>query len=133
MPGLERAMEVRPEVRQKEGTGPQGAQRQLAAGGPEGARGAGREAGSMVMPVDTPDGQMFAVIPTVTPDGKQLEPEHAVELVRAGEMEPIGVFPTMEEAEAAQAQAREGSTPTADKGLGARAMGPPPDKQRAMR
>ena len=141
MPGLERAIEPRAEVREAEGGAPGGPARQMGAGGPEGARGAGGDAFAVTLPMQTEQGEQFAVIPTITPDGQPIPPEQAVEAVKQGQLEPIGLFPSMQEAEEAKAAFTQkmqgggqgGGQPTVDKGLGAQAMGPPPDKQRAMR
>ena len=106
MPGLERAMEPRPQVREHSGGGPQGKERQMSAGGPEGARGAmrGGHGAAVTVPMETPEGERFVLVPTATPDGQPIEPAEAVEAVRAGELEPLGVFSSMEEAERAKHQ-----------------------------
>ena len=100
MPGLEGAIEPRAERRERTDGGPQGPERRPV----EGAAGGERQAVAQTMPIETPEGQKFALIPTQTPDGQRIEPEQAMELVQAGELEPLGVFPTMEEAERAKAE-----------------------------
>ena len=104
MPGLEQAIEPRPEIRKAQGGGPQGKMHQMGSGGPEGAEGAGRSGMAITVPIRTAEGEKFALVPTMTPDGQPIEPEEAVAAVQAGELEPLGVFSSMEEAEQAKSQ-----------------------------
>lgn len=102
MPGLEGAIEPRAERRERTDGGPQGPERRSV----EGVAGGKREAQAHTLPIETSDGERFAVVPARTPDGERIASDRAIEMVRAGELEPIGIFSTMEEAERAKAQMR---------------------------
>ena len=134
MPGLEAAMDPRPEIRERTSGGPQGPERTPVGGG--------QEAVAMTVPVRTRRGEKFALVPSQDANGQRLEPEQAMQMVKTGELEPIGVYPSMEEAEQAKAklgggEQQEGPSPEQPGGLeaamAAMGGGQPQDKQAAMK
>ncbi len=73
---------------------------------PEGIFGA--EGGSdaswvITVPVRTKNGEKYAVIPTRTARGEAVESEQALEMVQAGELAPLAVVSSMEEAKCGKA------------------------------
>lgn len=155
MPGLEGAIEPRSERRERTDGGPQGPERRPS----DGAAGGADEAVAHTVSMKTSEGEeRFAVLPARTRDGKRIPADRAMEMARAGELEPVGIFSTMEEAERMKARLRGGTERQERPGGGgggmAKALGAdgqqaagmggleaalkaaaeePPDKQRAKR